>query len=90
MIRERVDIGVTPTEVCAVPYQYNGVLLSNTGTAVVAVDVGPDVAVDGLDAGLTIQPGQTATLPTPASPYDVRIFAVAAGAGGELTYLLPG
>ena len=85
MIRERYSVGTDPALVLEIPYRLTGVLVSNTGTTNVLLDTDPKVR-----DGFTLRPGSAITLPSSVSPNaSTKIYAVADGDGGEVTYYLP-
>jgi hypothetical protein len=85
VIRERYSVGTDPTLVLEIPTRVSGVLVVNSGSVPVVLDTDRS-----LTAGFTLPPGAWVTVPSSNSQhYATRLYAVAEGAGAELTCRLP-
>lgn len=92
MIRERVCVRETPTEICTAGWSHPAVIVENTGGVDVYIDTSPEfLEEEGQAYGLPVKPGAMVTVPRARDDVSMILYAVtAAGEVGELTYYSPG
>jgi hypothetical protein len=91
VIRERVTVSSTPTEVCRAHWSQSAVLVENTGDVEVYVDTFEDsLEEDGQAHGLPVRPGEKVSVPNHRSDVALTLYGVVAAGEGELTYYRPG
>jgi hypothetical protein len=83
-----VDVGDTPTLVCSVAQENDGVLVQNTGSADVYLG-GVDVAASGAEAGIVLAAGAVMTVPSVAGRVHDLYAVAAAATSSTVAYLFP-
>lgn len=82
-----VSVSATPTKLCNVGYENDGVLVQNTG-AQTAYLGGPNVAASGANLGISIAAGAIMSVPTVGGGGS-DLYATTASSTTTLVYLYP-
>lgn len=77
----------TPTLICTVPSENDGVLIQNAGTASVFLG-GPNVMSSGPNQGLNIPPGQIINVPSVGGRTN-KIYGTSESLAQAVVYLMP-